>query len=101
MDQTALAIAQAVALAGTVGMWLSVLQEYVFRDRLTGRPAVYVSMAAALIVGIVATAQTGGFVAVGDTSDPFGAAARVVANAGVALAASQAAFRVFVRPITS
>lgn len=99
MDQLA-AVTEAIAIATTVGLWLSTLQELVFKGRLDGRPAFLFSVAAALAVGIVATARTGGFVIVGDPQDPLGVAASIVANAGVVLVASQAAFRVFVRPIT-
>jgi hypothetical protein len=102
MDQalaTANAIAEAVLIAGTVGIWLSILQERIFGSRLEGDRARYLSIAAAVIVGIIATARSGGFVIVGDATDPIGIAASILTSAGIALAASQAAFRVFVKPI--
>lgn len=96
MEET-IAVAEAVALAGLVA---SVLQERFF-SKLQGRSAFAASVAVSLAVGIVATARTGGFVTVANAADPFGFAIAVLASAGVALAASQAAFRVFVRPITT
>lgn len=98
MDQTA-AVAEAITIAITVGLWLSTIQEWLFRDQLEGRAAFLFSIAASLGVGIIATARTGGFVVVGDPNEPLGLAMSIVASAGVVLAASQAAFRVFVRPI--
>lgn len=100
MDQTP-SVLEAIAIATTVGLWLSTVQELVFRKKLEGRAAFMFSVALSLAVGIVATVRTGGFVVVGDPSEPFGIAASILASAGVALTASQAAFRVFVRPIAS
>lgn len=104
MDQalvTAQAIAGAIVIAGTVGIWLSILQERIFGKRLEGEPARLLSIAAALVVGVIATAQAGGFVIVGDPHNPIGIAASILASAGIALVASQAAFRIFVKPLAS
>jgi hypothetical protein len=104
MDQalaTANAIAEAVLIAGTIGVWLAILQERIFGQKLEGNNARYLSIAAALVVGIFATARTGGFVIIGDANDPIGTAASILASAGIVLAASQAAFRVFVKPLAA
>lgn len=96
MDQ-ALAIAEAIAIAGFIS---SVAQE-AFLSHLEGNAARITTVVMALAVGLFATARTGGFAAVTTATDPFGFAMAVLLSAGVALAASQAAFRVFVRPIAS
>lgn len=104
MDQalaTANAVAEAIIIAGTVGVWLAILQEKFLGRKLEGDQARIASIVAALAVGIFATARTGGFVTIGDPSDPIGIAGSILASAGIALAASQAAFRVFVKPLAS
>lgn len=104
MDQTiatAAAVAEATLIAGSVGLWLSTIQELVFKDRLDGKPAFYLNVALSLAIGTAATVRTGGFVIVGEPGDPIGLAASILANASVALAASQAAFRFLVRPISA
>jgi hypothetical protein len=93
----ALAIAQAVTIAGFVA---SIAQEAVL-SHLEGTPARIASIAVALVIGIVATAQTGGFAVAAGANDPFTIGLSVLASAALALAASQAAFKVLVRPVNA
>jgi hypothetical protein len=96
MEQT-LAIAEAVMIAGFVA---SIAQE-AFLSHLEGTPARVASIAVSLVIGIVATARTGGFAVAAGADNPFLIGLSILASAGIALAASQAAFKVLVRPINS
>jgi hypothetical protein len=96
MDQT-LAIAEAIMIAGFIA---SIAQE-AFLSHLEGQQARIASIAVSLVIGIVATFRTGGFVLATGTNDPFAIGLSVLGSAGIALMASQAAFKVLVRPINS
>lgn len=96
MDQT-LAIAEAIMIAGFIA---SIAQE-AFLSRLEGTAARVASVLVSLGIGIYATLRTDGFAAVAGANDPFAIGLAVLAAAGVALAASQAAFKVLVRPVNS
>lgn len=94
MDQ-ALVTAQAVMLAG---IFASIVQERFF-DRFGGTTARVVSVIVALVIGILAVIQSGGFVLVSDGT-VLSTAISLLANASVVLVASQAAFHVLVKPAT-
>jgi hypothetical protein len=96
VDQT-LALAEAVMIAGFVA---SIAQE-AFLSRLEGTAARVASVLLSLAIGLVATQRTGGFAAIAGANDPFAIGLAVLASAGVALAASQAAFKVLVRPVNA
>lgn len=95
---SALAVAAAVAIAGTVA---SLLQERFF-GRLDGNTARVASIITAVLIGAAAVAKTGGFVLVATPApDLFDVAASILANATLVLIASQAAFRVLVKPVAN
>lgn len=98
MDQAA-AIAQAIIIAGTLGVFISIAQERFLGKRLDGPMALVVNAGISLGIGVVAVVQSGGFVLTAHAGDPIGTAISILANAGIVLAASQAAFRILTNPV--
>lgn len=89
------AVIEAVAITAIVA---PIVQER-FLSKWEGKRAIALSVLLSLGIGTVAVARTGGLIIVGDPSDPFAIAASVMASAGTIIAASQVAFRVFVKPV--
>lgn len=88
---------EAVAIAGVVA---SLLQERFF-SRFEGNAARAVSVLAALVIGAVAVARVGVPGIGAPQTDSFGFALEVLKVAGAVLLASQAAFRVLVKPVAT
>src|SRR4051812_11942252 len=95
----ALAIAQALAMAVTVGAMLSIVQER-FLGHVDGTAAAVINVVASLGVGIAAVAHVGGFVITPvDSTSVFSIAIEVLKVAALVAAASKAAFEIITKPV--
>lgn len=96
----ALAIAQAVVLAVTVGAVISFVQERYLGRVLDGTAALVVNVAASLGVGIASVYHVGGFVITPVAGhDTFTIVLEVLKVTAIVAAASKAAYEVLTKPV--